>query len=270
MQAFDLTGKVSIVTGSTKGIGLGVARLLARHGAQVAITSRSPSDCQQVADEINEAEGRQAAFGQASDLTDLPSLQQLVETTVSRFGGLDTLILNAAKTNIQGRASQTSAADFQAMLNANVVNNTELALAAHPHLVARGGGSVILIGSIAGTGPSPTVSAYSACKRALLQVMENLAVEWSRQKIRVNAVAPGLTISEDTRQFWENPNVNAAFVARIPLGRWMQADDIAAACLWLASPAGSGVTGQTVVIDGGLTMRGAGEAQTDFKDLKTQ
>ncbi|MBV9510356.1 MAG: glucose 1-dehydrogenase [Caulobacteraceae bacterium] len=267
---FDLTGQVALVTGGTKGIGAGIAQLFAQHGANVMISSRSQADCDRAAAAINEKEGRQAAAGQASDLSDLDSLKRLVEGTISRFGGLDSLVLNAAKTNVLGSASQTSAADFQAMLNANVVNNTELALAAHPHLVARGGGSVILIGSIAGTGPSPTVSAYSACKRALLQVMENLAVEWSRQKIRVNAVAPGLTISEDTRQFWENPNVNAAFVARIPLGRWMQADDIAAACLWLASPAGSGVTGQTVVIDGGLTMRGAGEAQTDFKDLKTQ
>jgi len=270
LNPFDLTGKTAIVTGSTKGIGLGIARLLASSGARVAITSRSAADCERVAAEINQAEGRDAAFGQASDLADAASLKRLVEAAADRFGGLDTLIMNAARTDIQGVASQTRAADFQAMLTANVVNNTELALAAHPHFVARGGGALILIGSVAGTGASPTTSAYAICKRALLQLAANLAVEWGRQNIRVNVIAPGITRSEDTRFLWRDPRIKAAVEQRIPIGRFGEPDDIAGACLWLASPLGSFVTGQTIVIDGGMTLRGAGDPPMDFKAMRDE
>ncbi|MBV9996151.1 MAG: SDR family oxidoreductase [Caulobacteraceae bacterium] len=264
---FDLTGKVAIVTGSTKGIGAGIARRFVEHGAKVVITSRSQADCEATAGALNQELGREATLGQASDLSDRDSLKRLVETAVRRFGGLDILVLNAAKTDVLGTAGQTPAADFLAMLGANVVNNTELALAAHPHLLERGGGSVIFIGSVAGTGASATVSAYSVCKRALMQVVDNLALEWGRQNIRVNAVVPGLTMTEDTRRFWEAPQVNAAFVARIPLGRWVQPDEIAAACLWLATDGGAAVTAQKIVVDGGLTIRGASEPPADFKAL---
>jgi len=264
-QLFDLTGKVAVVTGSTKGIGLGVARRFAEHGARVVISGRSQPDCERIAAEINRDAGREAAIGQAGDLADVASLQSLVTTAVDRFGGLDVLVMNAAKADVQGRADQTSTADFQAMLNANVVNNTALALAAHPHLQARGGGSVILISSIAATGPSPTVAAYSVCKRALLQLADNLAVEWGRQNIRVNVLAPGITVSDNTRPLWENPQLKAALTADIPLGRFGEADDIAAACVWLASPGGAFVTGQTIVVDGGSTMRGADKPPVDFK-----
>jgi NAD(P)-dependent dehydrogenase (short-subunit alcohol dehydrogenase family) len=270
LNIFDLTGKVAIITGSTKGIGLGIARLFARCGAKLAITSRNQLDCDRVASEINEEQECDAAFGLASDLADAASLKRLVEATASRFGGLDILVMNAANTTIQGRASQTSAADFQAMLNANVVNNTELVLAAHSHLLARRGGSVILIGSIAGTGPSATTSAYSICKRALLQLADNLAIEWGRQNIRVNVVAPGVTKSEDTRFLWDNPQVKAAIEQRIPLGRFGEPEDIAAACLWLASPLGAYVTGQTIVIDGGMTMRGASDPPVEFKEMRDE
>jgi len=265
---FDLTGKVAIVTGSTKGIGQGIARRLAEHGANVMVSSRSQADCDAVAADISRECGRDAAVGQAFDLHDLDSVKRLVEVTVRRFGGLDVVVLNAAKTDILGFANDTTPADFQAMLNANIVNNTELALAAHPHFLDRGGGALIFIASISGTGSSVSTSAYSVCKRALFQLVDNFAVEWGPQKIRVNAVAPGLTISEDTRAFWQNPDTKAAFGAAIPMGRWAEPDDMAAACVWLASPGGAMVTGQTVVIDGGLTMRGANQQAADFKALK--
>ena len=158
------------------------------------------------------------------------------------------------------------------MLNANIVGNSVLLQAAYPHFIARGGASVIFVSSIAGTGPSPGNLAYGVCKRALIQMAESLAVDWGAQNIRVNVIAPGVTISENTRPLWENAKLHETIVAGIPLGRLADADDMAAAAVWLASRGGAMVTGQTIVIDGGSTLRGAGRASAkiDFKAVMSQ
>jgi NAD(P)-dependent dehydrogenase (short-subunit alcohol dehydrogenase family) len=253
---FDLTGKVAIITGSTKGIGLGIARRFAEHGARVVVSSRRQEDCEAVAREINDAMGGEVALPLAGDLADPASLERLANGTVAKWGTIDTLVLNAAKADIVGLEAETSPEDFSEMLTVNVVNNFRLANAVRPHMQARGG-SVLFISSIAGTGPSLAAAVYGVCKRALLQLVDNLALEWCDDNIRVNAIAPGLTVSEATRPLWNNPQVRSGLSDGIPLGRFGEADDIAACAIYLASDGGAYVTGQTFVIDGGMTLRGA-------------
>jgi len=270
-ELFDLSGQVAVVTGATKGIGLGIARRLAGQGAHVVISSRRQSDCEAVATEINSRYGEGRALAQAADLADLESLDRLIAATVAWRGRLDVLVLNAAKTDVLGSAAVTAANDFSAMLTVNVVNNSHLAHAALPHLSTRGG-AVIFISSVSGTGPSANVAAYGVCKRALLQVVDNLALEWAPHGIRVNAIAPGYVVSEATRPLWSNPQVREGLDAAIPLARLGEPDDVAACAVFLAGPGGAYVTGQTIVVDGGLTLRGAGQRQAarpDFKAIMT-
>jgi NAD(P)-dependent dehydrogenase (short-subunit alcohol dehydrogenase family) len=248
-KLFDLSGQVAIVTGSTRGIGLATALRLAEHGARVVVSSRSQSDCDALARDIGKR-----ALAIACDLNDRESLQALIESAVAAFGGLDTLVLNAARRDIAGPSAATKPDDFSAMLTANVVNNAELAHAALPHMVTRGGGAIIVVSSTSGVGPGPSAAAYSTCKRALLQLVDNWALEWASHKIRVNAIAPGLTVTDATRLVWENPGLRAAISADIPLGRLAEADDVAACALFLASRGGAFVTGQTIVVDGGRTL----------------
>jgi NAD(P)-dependent dehydrogenase (short-subunit alcohol dehydrogenase family) len=264
-ELFDLSGQVAVVTGSSKGIGLAIAGRLAEHGAHVVISSRRQSDCDAVASEIDGRYGAGRALAQAADLADLASLDRLVAAAAAWRGRLDVLVLNAAKTDVLGSAAVTSADDFSAMLTVNVVNNSHLAHLALPHLRARGG-SVIFISSVSGTGSSAGVAAYGVSKRAVLQMVDNLALEWAPDAIRVNAIAPGYTVSDATRPLWSKPKVREGLDASIPLGRLGEADEVAACAVFLAGPGGAYVTGQTIVIDGGLTLRGAGKAKTpDFK-----
>jgi len=262
---FSLEGKVALVTGSTKGIGLGVAERFVEQGARVVISSRRGGDCDAVAAQLNQRAGDKVAVAAPADLSDAAALPGMVEAAAAAWGGLDAVVLNAAKMDVLGTLEQTKPQDFVAMLTANVVNNSILAQAAYPHLMARGGGSVTVIGSIAATGPSPTTSAYSVSKRALLQLVDNLAIAWGAARIRVNAISPGITVSDNTRPLWEPEKVRAGLIAGIPLGRLGEADDIAACALLLASRGGEWITGQNIVIDGGATLRGAGRPAMDFK-----
>ncbi len=264
---FDLSGQVALVTGATKGIGLGIVNRLAEHGAYVVVSSRSQAECDARAAEINARFGDDRALGQVADLADRDSLDRLVAATVAWRGRLDTLVLNAAKTDVLGSAAVTDPDDFSAMLTINVVNNSHLAHAALAHLAARRG-ALIFISSVAGTGSSANVAAYGVSKRAGLQLMDNLALEWAPLSVRVNAVAPGFTVSESTRPLWSSPDIRHGLESSIPLGRLGEPDDIAACVVFLAGPGGTYVTGQIIVVDGGLTLRGAGQRQEGQRDYK--
>jgi len=268
MNLFDLSNQVAIVTGSTKGIGLGIARQLAEHGARVVISSRKQAECDHVAKELNAAFGKHVALGISSDMADVPSLERLVKQTVEAFGRLDTLVCNAAKLDVAGSEAQTSPDDFAEVLVVNVRNTFLLAQQALPHLQKRGG-SVILLLSNAVTGPTFVAAAYAISKRALVQLMENLAIEWSPYKIRVNSIAPGLVRSEASRMLWEDPKVLSAMEESIPLGRIGEPEDIGACAVYLAARASAHVTGQSILVDGGGTLIGPGEGQRMRDVFKT-
>jgi NAD(P)-dependent dehydrogenase (short-subunit alcohol dehydrogenase family) len=248
---FDLTGKVAIVTGSTKGIGLAIATRMAEHGATVVISSRKADACEAVAARIQQGGGKAVVI--PCHIARKEELQALVDQTVARCGGLDILVENAAVNPYLGPSAGMSDEAFDRVMGSNVRSNMWLANMAIPHMVARGGGSVIIISSIGGLRGSAQLGAYAISKAADMQLARNIAVEWGPKNIRANAIAPGLIRTDFARALWENPTLYRKRTKDTPLQRIGEPDEIAGAAVFLASAAGSFTTGQTIVIDGGTT-----------------
>jgi NAD(P)-dependent dehydrogenase (short-subunit alcohol dehydrogenase family) len=248
---FDLTGKVAIVTGSTKGIGLAIATRMAEHGATVVISSRKPDACEAVAAGIRDNGGKAVAIpchiGRKEDL------RTLVDQTVAQCGGIDILVENAAVNPYLGPAAAMPDEAYERVMGSNVRSNWWLANMAIPHMVSRGGGSVIIISSIGGLRGSAQLGTYALSKAADMQLARNIAVEWGPKNIRANAIAPGLVRTDFARALWENPILYRKRTRDTPLQRIGEPDEIAGAAIFLASAAGSFTTGQTIVIDGGTT-----------------
>jgi NAD(P)-dependent dehydrogenase (short-subunit alcohol dehydrogenase family) len=248
---FDLTGKIAIVTGSTKGIGLAIATRLAEHGATVIISSRKADACDRVAAGIRDKDGKAIAI--PCHIGRKEELQNLVDQTIARCGGIDILVENAAVNPYLGPSAGMPDEAFDRVMGSNVRSNVWLANMAIPHMVARGGGSVIIISSIGGLRGSAQLGAYAISKAADMQLARNIAVEWGPQNIRANAIAPGLIRTDFARALWENPVLYRKRTKDTPLQRIGEPDEIAGAAVFLASAAGSFTTGQTIVIDGGTT-----------------
>ena len=253
MTAFDLTGKVAVVTGATRGIGLGVARELARQGARVVISSRKPDECERTAAELNAALGGGAviAKGAACDMDRLDDIERFVEVARSAFDGVDILVCNAAAMSFVGPAANTPPEVFERLFNTNIHHNFRLCEALRPEIARRGGGSIVLIGSMAGHTPSPTMLAYSVAKAGVAHMALSLADEMASENIRVNCIAPGLVRTSASQPLWRNEQTLKATTDTIPLRRIGEPEDIAGAVVFLVSRAGSYVTGQTILVDGG-------------------
>lgn len=254
MGRFDLGGKVAIVTGSSRGIGRAIAEALAEAGAAVVISSRKPAACQEVAAAIEAAGGRAAAI--PCHIGEPAQLAALVEGTKARFGALDILVCNAAVNPYYGPLAAIEDATFDRVLAGNVKSVLRLAALAQPAMAARGGGAIIIISSIAGLRASANLGAYAVSKAADMQLARSLALEWGRDNIRVNCLAPGLIKTDFARALWEDEAWLTRRLAATPLGRVGEPADIAGAALLLASEAGRFITGQTLVIDGGVTIAG--------------
>ncbi len=252
MSLFDLTGKVALITGSAKGIGLAIARRMAQAGARVVISSRNQDACDEVASAINADGGEAVAI--ACNINYKEQLRLLVEKTSAHFGGIDILVCNAALNPYYGASQDIPDDAFDKIMNANIGSAHRLCQLTLPGMAARGGGAVIIVSSIAGLKGSTVLGAYGISKAADMQMARNLAVEWGPRNIRVNCIAPGLIRTDFARALWENPETYAATVAKYPLRRIGEPDEIAGAAIFLASQAGSFTTGQTFVIDGGGTI----------------
>jgi len=252
MSLFDLTGKVAIVTGGTKGIGLGVAQQMAAQGAKVIVSSREQALCDQVAADLNAAygAGQAIAKGIAADLNKIEELENLAKAGAEAFGGLDILVCNAAILPYIGESANTPPALFDRILTSNTHHNFRLCQAARPFMKARGGGAIVLIGSIAGHTASPSTMAYSIAKAGVAHMARCLADEFAADRIRVNCVAPGF-IRSFSSQAVIDAGAADAIAAGTPLGRIGEPEDIAGAAIFLASDAGSFVTGQSILVDGG-------------------
>jgi NAD(P)-dependent dehydrogenase (short-subunit alcohol dehydrogenase family) len=248
---FDLTGKVAIVTGSTKGIGLAIATRMAEHGATVVISSRKANVCETVAAGIAAAGGKALVI--PCHIGRKEELQNLVDQTVAQCGGIDILVENAGVNPYLGPAADMPDEAFDRVIGLNVRSNVWLANMALPHIAQRGGGSVIIISSIGGLRGSAQLGAYGLSKAADMQLARNIAVEWGPKNIRANAIAPGLVRTDFARALWENPTLYRKRTKDTPLQRIGEPDEIAGAAVFLASAAGSFTTGQTLVIDGGTT-----------------
>jgi NAD(P)-dependent dehydrogenase (short-subunit alcohol dehydrogenase family) len=247
-----LSGKVALITGSTKGIGLAIAQRMAEAGAKVVISSRNQDVCDQIASGIREQGGDALAI--ACNINYREQLQALVSKTLAHYGKIDILVVNAALNPFYGPSQDIPDEAFDKIMNSNIGSAHRLCQLVLPGMAKHGGGSAIIVSSIAGLKGSDVLGAYGISKAADMQIARNLAVEWGPQNIRVNCIAPGLIRTDFARALWENPDTYKATVSRYPLRRIGEPDEIAGAAIFLASDAGSFTTGQTLVIDGGGTI----------------
>ncbi len=252
MNLFDLTGKVAIVTGSTKGIGKAIAERLAEHGAKVAISSRKADACEAVAAAIN-ADRPGAAIACPANISSKGDLQRLVDETRAAFGKVDILICNAASNPYYGPMSGISDEQFRKILDNNIISNNWLITMVAPEMAERKDGAIVIISSIGGLRGTGVIGAYAISKAADMQLARNLAQELSPSNIRVNCIAPGLVKTDFAKALWDTPEGERRSSSGTPLRRLGEPDDIAGAAVLLASRAGSWMTGQTIVIDGGVT-----------------
>lgn len=252
---FDLTGKVALITGSSKGIGRAIAERMAEHGAKVVISSRKADVCQVVADGITAKGGE--AFVRPANIGRKEELQGLVDDTIAKWGKIDILVCNAAVNPYFGSSLNCPDDAFDRIMGSNVRSNFWLCNMVIPQMIELGGGAIVVISSIAGLRGTPTIGAYGISKAADAALIRNLAVEWGGKNIRANCIAPGLVKTDFAKALWEDPAVLAKRVKDSPLPRIGEPDEIAGAAIFLASPAGSFTTGQTFVIDGGVTIGGA-------------
>lgn len=254
---FDLTGRVAIVTGSSRGIGAAIARKYAAHGAKVAISSRNQDACDAVADELNAQYGAGTAIAVAASISRKEDLQNLVDRTRAELGPIDILVCNAASNPYYGPMAGISDDQFRKIMDNNLLSNHWLVQMALPDMKAAGKGSVIIISSIGGMQGSGSIGVYNISKAADFQLARNLAYELGPDAIRVNCIAPGLIQTDMARALWEDEKV-MGYVRRItPLRRIGQPDEIAGAAVFLASDASTYITGQSIVIDGGTTIAAA-------------
>lgn len=251
---FDLTGCVAIVTGSSRGIGRAAAKALAAQGACVAISSRDQAACDAVAAEINARHGETRAIAVAANISDKAALAALVEATRAAFGPIDALVCNAATNPYYGPLADISDAQFRKILDNNILSNHWLIQLVAPEMRARRRGSIVIVSSIGGMRGSPVIGAYNVSKAADLQLARNYAVEFGPDNVRVNCIAPGLIRTDFARALWEDPKQAARMNAVTPLRRIGEPEEIAGAVVFLASDASRYMTGQALVIDGGVTI----------------
>lgn len=254
MELFDLTGKTAIVTGSSRGIGRAIAERMAEHGARVVISSRKAAPCNEVADAINKKYGAGRAIAIPANISSKEELQRLVDETRKAFGKVDVLVCNAAANPYYGPLADISDDAFRKILENNIIANNWLISMVVPEMRARKDGVITIVSSIGGLRGSPVIGAYCISKAADMQLARNLAVEYGADNVRVNCIAPGLIKTDFAKALWDNPETLKRSTAGAALKRIGEPDEIAGCAVFLASKAGSFVTGQNFVVDGGATI----------------
>ncbi len=248
-EKFDLSGKVAIVTGASKGIGEAIARGLAEYGAKVVVSSRKQEAVDAIANSIV-ADGKEA-IGIACHVGKEEQLQALVEKTIETYGGVDILINNAATNPVFGPIAEADGLVFDKIMNVNVKACMLLSNLCYPSMKSRGGGSVVNIASVESEKPSLGLGMYSISKAALIMLTKSQAKEWGSNKIRANAICPGLIQTKFSAALWMNQALLDQVEAHLPSGRMAQADEMAGLALFLASDASSYCTGSVFTADGG-------------------
>ena len=253
MSPFDLTGRVALVTGGNGGIGLGMARGLAKAGASLVIAGRN-------AEKNAAAVAELAALGAPCvamevDVADADACRAMPEEAQARFGRLDVLINNAGIAR-GGRPQDLTLANWNAVLQTNLTAVLIASQAAWPLMQAGGGGKIINIGSMYSLFGAPFVPAYAASKGGLIQLTKSLAAAWAPDNIQVNAILPGWITTDMTAGAKSAEAFSAAIVARTPAGRWGEPSDFEGPAVFLASPASDFVTGHSRAVDGGFAISG--------------
>ncbi len=247
---FSLIGKVALVTGGSRGIGLAIAKGLAQNGADVAIVARTKKRLEEAKKEIQRSSGRDVWIF-PFDMGDTGRIEQLFKRIVSKTGGVDILV-NCAGENLRAKAEETGIKDWDRVMK---VNLTAVFVMSQAFCRARKkaglGGKIINIGSLMCHGARPTTSAYASSKGGLLMLTRSLAVEWAKYNINVNAIGPGYIATDLTAKLKADRKFSEWVVSKTPVGRWGRAEDLAGAAVFLASSASEFVTGQILYVDGG-------------------
>lgn len=254
LNPFSLDGKVAIVTGGSKGIGLSIAHHLAAMGAKVAIASRKIDACQAAVKEIEDAGGE--AIAVACNISRRDECEALVAKAREKWGRLDIFVANAAVNPVYGPMADLSDEAFNKVMTSNVHSAIWFANAAMPHMAEAGGGAFIIVSSIGGLRGSATLGAYGISKTADVGVTRSLAVEWGPKNITVNCIMPGLVKTDFARALWENETLRDDRIARTPVRRLGEPEDIGGVAAFLAGPSARFLTGEVIVVDGGTTIVG--------------
>ena len=252
MSMFDLTGRVAVVTGSSRGIGRAIAIECARMGASVVVSSRNLDACKAVVSEIRDAGGHATAA--ACNIGRKPDLEGLVAHALREYGHIDILIPNAATNPVYGPSSEVSDEVWNKVLTTNLTSTHWLCQLVLPGMAERGGGSVIMLSSIVSTVGAANLGVYAVSKAAEAQLARNLAVEWGPRGIRVNAIAPGIVKTDFAKALYEHPKAAALAANMTCLKRLGEPADVAGVAVFLASDAARYITGQTILVDGGASI----------------
>jgi len=244
-----LNGKVAIITGASRGIGLAIARAYAAAGAKVALSSRKQDGLDLAAEMIREEGG--VALPVAAHSGDSLAVEALVDRVTAEWGGIDILVNNAATNPHFGPILTAEESHWDKILDVNVKGYFRVVKACVPAMKARGGGKVINMSSVAGKEPQPMMGIYSVSKAAVIMLTEVLAAELAADKIQVNAIAPGFVKTKFSSVLWQTEEINDALLRSIPQGRMAEPEEIAGMALYLASHASDFVTGATFIVDGG-------------------
>tara|TARA_A100001011_G_scaffold388842_1_gene469255 strand:- start:572 stop:1345 length:774 start_codon:yes stop_codon:yes gene_type:complete len=255
-ELFNLKNKAVVITGSSRGIGKGMAKRFAEFGAKLIISSRKINACKEVESEIIKKGG--IAFSKECNISKKNQCEDLIDFCVEKFGKIDVLVCNAASNPYYGDLAKIPDELFDKIMNNNVKSNLWLCKKAIPFLKQRDSSSIIIVSSIAGLQGVKNLGAYSISKTADIGLIRSLAVELGKFNININGLCPGIIKTDFARELWENPDILKDVESQAPLGRIGTVDEVTGAAILLASSAGSFITGQVITMDGGVTIAGRG------------
>jgi NAD(P)-dependent dehydrogenase (short-subunit alcohol dehydrogenase family) len=253
-ELFDLTGKVALLTGASRGMGRAMAEGLAQHGARVMLSSRKLDQCNAAADEINARCGEERAFAHSCNAGYKDQLQALVDATHERLGAVDILVGNAGVNPAYGPMSEISDEAYDKIMSTYVKANHWLAQMVAPDMIERGSGSIMITSSTGAFAPSLVLGTYNISKLAVIALVRNLAAELGPRGVRVNAICPGLIRTDFSEALWNNPEGERRANQEIPLRRLGEANDLKGLAVFLASDSSSYITGQALTVCGGANM----------------
>jgi NAD(P)-dependent dehydrogenase (short-subunit alcohol dehydrogenase family) len=249
---FDLKGRSVLITGSSRGIGRAIAERMAEAGARVVVSSRKLDACEEVVAKIRKDGGEAVAI--PCNISSKEDLTELVAKSREAFGRIDVLVCNAAVNPHFGPTQEIPDSAFEKVLGCNIRSNHWLCQMVIPEMAERNDGAVIIVSSIGGLKGSSSLGTYGLSKAADMALARNLAVEWGPRNVRVNCIAPGIIRTDFAKALWDNPEIYERAVQHYPLRRIGESDEVAGTAIFLASPAGRFITGQTIVVDGGATI----------------